>query len=119
MKASITAYKKGGLVDFTGPAWLDGSPTQPERILSPYQTELFESLVRAMETMSRISIPSMPFIEQTDSAGASSVNVGDIIVNVEKMDTDADYEAMAQKVFDTLMERLNRGAVVGGIRFSR
>ena len=117
--ATISYYAKGGMAYKTGPAWLDGSPTQPERILSPYQTELFESLVRAMETMSRVTIPSMPFVDYGDSAGASSVNVGDIIVNVDKMETDADYEAMAQKVFDALMERLNRGSVVGGIRFSR
>lgn len=116
---SIAAYAKGGMAYNTGLAWLDGSPTQPERILSPYQTELFESLVRAMETMSRITIPSMPFVDYGDNTGASAVNVGDIIVNVDKMDNDADYEAMAEKVFNTLMERLNRGSVVGGIRFSR
>ena len=116
---TIKAYAKGGMAYNTGLAWLDGSPTEPERILSPYQTELFESLVQAMETMSRITIPSMPFVDYGDNAGASAVNVGDIIVNVDKMDTDADYEAMAQKVFDALMERLNRGSVVGGIRFSR
>ena len=118
-KATISYYAKGGMAYNTGLAWLDGSPTEPERILSPHQTVLFETLVRSMENMSRIAIPSMPFIDYDDKAGASSVNVGDIIVNVEKMDTDADYEAMAQKVFDTLMERLNRGSVVGGIRFSR
>lgn len=117
--ATISYYAKGGMAYNTGLAWLDGSPTEPERILSPYQTELFESLVRAMETMSRITIPSMPFVDYGDNAGASAVNVGDIIVNVDKMDSDADYEAMAQKVFDALMERLNRGSVVGGIRFSR
>lgn len=90
-----------------------------ERILTPYQTTLFDSLVRAMDTISHAYIPSMPVLG-ADVAGNGNppINVGDIIVNVDKMDTDADYEDMAEKVFNALMERINRGNVVGGIRYA-
>jgi hypothetical protein len=32
--SSINMYKKGGIVDFTGPAWVDGTPGNPEAFLN-------------------------------------------------------------------------------------
>jgi hypothetical protein len=31
---AVTAYKTGGLADFTGPAWLDGTKARPEMVLN-------------------------------------------------------------------------------------
>lgn len=115
---SATVYAKGGIADFTGPAWLDGTKQDPERILSPYQTKLFESMVQALEKMSTISIPSMPNFGNLELTGNGSVNVGDIIVNVDNLDTDDDYEELADKVSEVLMERIGRTAVVGGLRIN-
>ena len=96
---------KGGIEDFTGPALLDGTTTAPERILSPVQTELFEKLVASLETMARIRVPSMDAFDGGITSGGTPINVGDIIVNVDKMDTDADYEELAERVFETIMSR--------------
>lgn len=41
----IKKYATGGIADYTGLAMLDGSKSRPERILSAYQTELFEDLL--------------------------------------------------------------------------
>ena len=109
-------YKKGGMADYTGPAWVDGSPQDPERILSPYQTKLFESMVQALERMSMINISSMPNYGNAVAAGGNPVSVGDIVVNVENLDTDDDYEELAEKVSSVLMERIGRTSVVGGLR---
>ena len=116
---SVSKYAQGGLADYTGLAWLDGSKSRPERVLSPVQTELFESMVKSLEEMAKVRMPMMPYAYGNNTASASSVSVGDIIVNVDKLDSDQDYEEMAEKVFDYLMETLNRGAVVGGIRVTR
>ena len=113
----LMLYATGGMADYTGPAWLDGSPQAPERVLSPKQTALFETMVQTLEQMSRISIPSMPAYSGVSSA-ANPVSVGDIIVNVSNLDTDDDYEEMADKVGEVLMDRMNRTAVVGGMRVS-
>lgn len=43
-KGDLTAYKKGGLIDFTGPAWVDGSKSNPESILSSADTKNFITL---------------------------------------------------------------------------
>jgi peptidoglycan hydrolase-like protein with peptidoglycan-binding domain len=32
--SSLSSYKTGGLADFTGPAWLDGTKSKPEYILN-------------------------------------------------------------------------------------
>ena len=37
-------YKRGGLADFTGPAWLDGSKSKPEMVLNAKDTENFIQL---------------------------------------------------------------------------
>lgn len=118
VSVDYVAYKKGGKIDFTGPAWVDGSKTDPEAILNPYQTKLFESFVQALEKMSKISIPTMPDFGSLDLTGAGGMSVGDIIVNVDNLDTDDDYETLAKKVSEILMERIGRTAVVGGIRIN-
>lgn len=112
----ISAYAKGGLAKRTGLAWLDGSPSDPERLLSPYQTSLFESLVESLTTMARVSAGDMPFFGNNVGGAAGAYNVGDITVNVDKLETDEDYEEIANHVFAAIMNRLNRGSVVGGIR---
>ena len=117
-KNSLTAYGRGGMASFTGPAWLDGSPQDPERILSPYQTKLFETMVEALERASRVVIPGMPNYGDATVNGGNPVSVGDIIVNVDNLDTDDDYEELAKKVSDVLMERIGKTTVVGGMRIN-
>ena len=75
-------------------------------------------MVQALEKMSTISIPSMPNFGNMELTGSGGVNVGDIIVNVDNLDTDDDYEELAQKVSDVLMERIGRTTVVGGLRIN-
>lgn len=118
VQAGATVFAKGGIADFTGPAWLDGSPQDPERVLSPYQTKLFEAMVEALERASKITIPSMPNYGDIVSNGGNQISVGDIVVNVDNLDTDDDYEELAKKVSAILMERIGRTAVVGGMRIN-
>ena len=56
-KIKVTAYAKGGLNQATGLAWLDGTKTRPERILSPYQTELFEDLLKTLHAIRTVQAP--------------------------------------------------------------
>lgn len=110
------AYKNGGIIDYTGPAWVDGSASLPERILNPYQNKLFETMVQALEQMSRVYVPTMPNFGDMQTAGGNSVSVGDIIVNVDNLDTDDDYEELANKVGEIIMTRIGRTTAIGGLR---
>lgn len=41
----LKVYKAGGLVDFTGPAWVDGTKTKPEAFLSAEDTAMLKSKI--------------------------------------------------------------------------
>jgi hypothetical protein len=43
-KKNIRKYKTGGLADYTGPAWLDGTKTRPELVLNARDTQNFIQL---------------------------------------------------------------------------
>ena len=47
-------FKEGGLVDFTGLAWVDGSKTKPEAFLNPTQTKLIGKLADSLPNMANI-----------------------------------------------------------------
>ena len=49
----LKQYKTGGSVDFTGPAWLDGTPSSPEYILNARQTD---QMFDAIEAVSNLDI---------------------------------------------------------------
>ncbi|MBR6077526.1 MAG: hypothetical protein IKP63_04150 [Paludibacteraceae bacterium] len=115
----ILYYARGGIADFTGPAWLDGSKRNPERILSPRQTELFDILVSSLEDLS-VHVPSFPSFDWArEGSTDGGFSFGDIVINVAHLDSDTDYDDMAERVLDSVMQKINRGSVVGGIRFSK
>jgi hypothetical protein len=82
-----TAYKTGGLADFTGPAWLDGTPSKPEYVLNSAQTERFFSLIDVLEG-----------IDTKSTGKPSGDNYFDIEINVDKIEDDYDVEQIADKI---------------------
>jgi hypothetical protein len=76
-------YASGGLADFTGPAWLDGTKTRPEYVLNADQTKAFFTLVDILGSL---------------RGGAEKIaqNSGDstydIDINVESIGSDYDVE---------------------------
>ena len=80
-------FKTGGLADFTGPAWLDGTPSKPEYILNAAQTEKFFSLVDVLEGF-----------DKKETKTSSGDNYFDIEINVEKLENDYDVEKIADKI---------------------
>ena len=83
-----TAFKTGGLADFTGPAWLDGTKSKPEYVLNSTQTERFFSLIDVLERYDADN-------QTTQKAGDSYF---DININVDKLESDYDVEQMADKI---------------------
>ena len=73
-------------------------------------------MVNALENMNKLSIPTMSNMSGIQTSGGNPVSVGDIIVNVDNLDTDDDYEELADKVGTVIMERLGRTAAIGGLR---
>ena len=86
--ADYHAYATGGLADFTGPAWLDGTPSKPEYVLNATQTERFFSLVDILEGIDK----------KDNTTGSSGDNYFDINISVEKLENDYDVEKIADKI---------------------
>ena len=76
---SGTKYATGGLVDYTGPAWVDGTSSKPEAFLNPYQTEQIGALADALDT----NIVK-------NFANNSNITFGSINFNVASMSSPAD-----------------------------
>lgn len=55
-KSDVKAYKTGGLVDYTGLAWVDGQKGRPEAFLNENQTELFAKLKDSLEIASKTNM---------------------------------------------------------------
>lgn len=46
-------YKTGGLVDYTGKAWVDGTPTKPEAFLNAEETKTIKDLAKHITSISK------------------------------------------------------------------
>ena len=88
-------FKTGGLADFTGPAWLDGTRSKPEYILNADQTKAFFNLVDVLSGLDA----KTP--QTTQNNGDSNY---DIDINVETIGSDYDVEQLADKVKSLISE---------------
>ena len=85
----LKQYASGGLADFTGPAWLDGTKSKPEYILSADQTKAFFRLVDILEGLQAGS---------SSNSQISGDSIYDIDINVESIGNDYDVEKMASTI---------------------
>ena len=83
-------YATGGLADYTGPAWLDGTPSKPELVLNAKDTQNFLVL---RDVLSK-AIGSTNSI--TNSYGGD--NIFEININVDKIEKDYDVDRVIEKV---------------------
>lgn len=91
-------YKTGGLADYTGPAWLDGTPSKPELVLNATDTRNFlalrDVLSSAMKSTSTVS----------NSYGGDVMY--DINIHVDKIEKDYDVD----RVVDKVKKEITKGA---------
>lgn len=87
-------YATGGLADFTGPAWLDGTPSKPEYVLNAAQTERFFSLIDVLEGYDT---------KEKTSKQKNEISI-DVDINVENISSDYDVEQMASKIRSMLRD---------------
>ena len=90
-KKYLTKYKTGGLADFTGPAWLDGTKSKPEMVLNARDTQNF---IQLKDILSNI-------LSRTSGSSTTENNgdyTYDIDINVEKIGSDYDLDRIASKV---------------------
>lgn len=84
-----TSFKTGGLADFTGPAWLDGTSSKPELVLNARDTENFIQLKDALADLRKSSISLV---------GGGGDNYYDIDVHVDSMSSDYDVDKAIDRI---------------------
>lgn len=102
-------YKTGGLANYTGMAWLDGTKSKPELVLNAKDTENFITLKDILSDLFRTG---------ASQAKNSGDNYYDFHITVEQIADDYDVERMIQKVKD----EINKDATyrnVNSINFMR
>lgn len=88
-KSDVKAYKQGGLADFTGPAWLDGTKSKPEYILNAEQTKSFFELVDVLGSLKSGT---------SQSSQITGDSIYDVDINVESIGSDYDVEKLATTI---------------------
>ena len=119
----------GGLATQTGPAWLDGTFQKPERVLSAYQTELFENMLDILGRIDREGLASTisdmfdwsqvakvsPALTNVDegSMQANVTSIGDVYVtlNEAQLKEDADYYEVAMRVGQVFTKELSKQGI--------
>lgn len=135
-----SAFKKGGLADYTGVAWLDGSPTEPEMVLNPEDTQNFIALKDAMRSIADGNNPLSKLFGGDEGAanvlsqlakvsapisGKDTTNIGDITYQVTiPIEHVQDYnDFMNQMRKDGKFEKMIRSMTVdqlsGGSKLSK
>lgn len=86
----ILAFKTGGLADFTGPAWLDGTKSAPEIVLNAQDTKNFLQLRDILSDLFKGG--------NFERSGSSGDNYYDIDINVDEISNDYDVDQLAARI---------------------
>ena len=89
LKDTLGKFKTGGLADFTGPAWLDGTKSRPELVLNARDTENFIQLKDILSSVLR------------GGAGSEESPKGDTYIDISvqaNLQNDYDTEQLVRKV---------------------
>ena len=83
-------YATGGLNTETGPAWLDGTPSEPEYVLNAHQTDAFLKLAEVLP-----SIMGSNGVTTNNTFGAMYLNFD---INVDQLASDYDVDQLVNRV---------------------
>ena len=104
---SIPQFAHGGLVNFTGPAWVDGTKSSPEAFLSAKDTANIASL---RDILSK-AIPSTKF-----SASQSTQNDGDVYyqihINVDELGDGYSIDDLMSEMEDRILNITGKHSVI-------
>lgn len=90
----LSKFASGGFANFTGPAWLDGTPSAPEAVLDALQTKHFIDFTNTLDKM-------YSNVGQAGVSNASNVTIDNISFNVESMSSPEDGE----KAFNAFVDK--------------
>lgn len=134
-----SAFKKGGLADYTGMAWLDGTPTEPEMVLNPEDTANFIALKDAMRSIADGNSPLADLFNGDEGAAnilkqlakiespmtTSATNVGDVTyqvtIPIDHVQDYADFMNQMRKdgKFEKMIQDMTVNRLTGGSKIAK
>ena len=97
-KRNWQKFATGGFADFTGPAWLDGTPSKPEAVLNAADTKNFVQLRDILSSVMKGGAFDGPAY-----AAAGNTNF-EININVDHIANDYDVDRIADRVKKQIVE---------------
>lgn len=95
------AFADGGLVNFTGPAWVDGSRSRPEAFLSAEDTHRIGEAARILADLPILSQPVNQEQLPTTTIGDTTIQID---VHVDSIASDYDLDEAMNKVEQRIVE---------------
>ena len=92
----LPKYKTGGIADFTGPAWLDGTKSRPEMVLNQRDTQNFIQLKDILS-----GLLGHGNFNSSETNGDVYYNID---INVERISSDYDIDEVVNKIKQTIYE---------------
>lgn len=96
-----TAFAEGGLVPFTGPAWVDGTPDRPEAFLNPEDTRNIGNLIDVLRSLNFNSLISSMQTAFTPSVGDTHMEIN---INIENVASDYDVDQAVERVRQDIID---------------
>lgn len=93
-------YKMGGLVDYTGPAWVDGTKSAPEAFLNPEDTRRIGEAARILSDLPIFNSAGDSINTVSNTTGDISIEVN---INVDKLSSEIDVNEMVNRVKDEIV----------------
>lgn len=104
-KVKFTRFAKGGMADYTGPAWVDGTKNAPEAVLNAAQTKAFMKFANHLDKLDA----------EGSALGNTSVNIESISFEVASMSSPEDGE----RAFDAFVTKFKEIGSQSGLSFSK
>lgn len=107
MEASVRSkgyqvFKTGGLVDYTGPAWVDGTPTQPEAFLNYEDTRNIGQLTDVLREL-RIKEALQVVNDWQPNKDIGDTHI-EININIENVSSDYDVDQAVERVRQDIVD---------------
>ena len=81
-KSDVKAYKTGGLVDYTGLAWVDGQKSKPESFLSAEDTANISDLTDALKDMKQQGLSIGSFVGYDSIPRVGGIDVSKLVDSI-------------------------------------
>ena len=96
----VKKYAGGGLVNYTGPAWVDGTPSQPEAFLSAEDTLRIGNAAKILSDLPLLSDYEQARNTVNNTVGDTNI---EIHMNIDHISSDMDLDEVVGRVKDEVV----------------